>query len=235
MITYNDEILIWYTADMPNSSHDLLNQRALHWAATVLHTDFEPSKEYGRDENHIHRLTWDGGSVILKIGKSLQPEADRLQWLKGRIPAPLLLGFMKDEEADFLLMSTIVGVNACTLSTLLDTDTVVAKLAEVIRTLHTADTSGCPFGEQLPGNVLTHGDACLPNFMFLEDGTFSGYIDLGDLAVAPKEVDLSATAWSLQYNFGLGFGLAFLEEYGIDKPDDRLVADLVAMYEENRL
>lgn len=208
-----------------------IDEMAFSWAKTTLGTDFEVSKEYGREDNSIHRLRWENGSAFLKVGPNLKPEAERLQWLTGKFPAPSVIGFTTIDTSDLLLMSEVPGINTCTLSTTIGAEAVTTKLAEALLQLHNIDSADCPFGKTGTGNVLTHGDACLPNFMFYEDGKLSGYIDLGECAAAPKEVDLAATVWSLQYNFGPGYGIPFLEKYGIRHPDEQLVHNLYEQYE----
>ncbi len=53
--------------------------------------------------------------------------------------------------------------------------------------------------------VLSHGDFCLPN-IFLNNGSVSGFIDLGDAGIADKWKDISLCYRSLKNNFGGIFG-----------------------------
>lgn len=53
--------------------------------------------------------------------------------------------------------------------------------------------------------VLSHGDFCLPN-IFLNNGSVSGFIDLGDAGVADKWRDISLCYRSLKHNFDGSFG-----------------------------
>jgi aminoglycoside 3'-phosphotransferase-2 len=62
--------------------------------------------------------------------------------------------------------------------------------------------------------VLTHGDACLPNVLVLDD-RLSGFVDLGSAGLGDPYRDLAQTLWSLEYNYGPGWEEEFLEAYGM--------------------
>lgn len=69
--------------------------------------------------------------------------------------------------------------------------------------------------------VVCHGDYCFPNVL-LEDGEVTGYLDLGELAVADRWLDVAIGMWSTTWNVGPGYEQLFLEHYGADADDDRL-------------
>ncbi len=71
--------------------------------------------------------------------------------------------------------------------------------------------------------VVAHGDFCMPNLL-MKEGAVSGFIDLGDVAIADPYVDLVAMKFSLRLNgFGGGWFAEFVRDYGISELDvDRL-------------
>jgi aminoglycoside 3'-phosphotransferase-2 len=91
-------------------------------------------------------------------------------------------------------------------------ETRVGKSAEA---LFAELESGRPGREDL---VVTHGDACLPNFIALEDGN-SGYIDCGRLGVADRYQDIALACRSIDYNFGEALVQPFLDRYGMPATD----------------
>lgn len=71
--------------------------------------------------------------------------------------------------------------------------------------------------------VVTHGDACLPNFVASGDA-FAGYIDCGRLGVADRYQDIALSCRSIAANFGEAFVELFCQNYGIVSLDaDKLL------------
>ncbi|WP_454850018.1 APH(3')-II family aminoglycoside O-phosphotransferase [Rhizobium binxianense] len=66
--------------------------------------------------------------------------------------------------------------------------------------------------------VVTHGDACLPNFVASGDG-FSGYIDCSRLGVADRHQDIALACRSIRSNFGDALVQPFLSAYGMTAAD----------------
>ncbi|MDP3770607.1 MAG: phosphotransferase [bacterium] len=206
-------------------------QKFISWAENQLNDKATITKEEYGDQSKVFRFHTPLRSYFLKIGTGLEKERERLEWLDGKLPVPKVVGFTKIDDKDALLLSAIEGKNLATLSKEWPAERVVDKLVKALRQFHAVNAKNCPFGTFEPNNVLVHGDACLPNFIF-QDDNFSGYIDLGDMMVANPEVDFSAAIWSLQYNLGLGYGRMFLEKYGVKNVTDELVEKLRLRYED---
>jgi len=168
---------------------------------------------------------------FLKLARNLGSERDRLEWIDGRISAPCVIGFRPGSERDALLTSAVDGANLASLCKVWPREQTAERLADALRVLHAVPAADCPFADSSPCGVLLHGDACLPNVMFHDNGDLSGFVDLGEMRVGDAEVDLSAAVWSLQFNLGPGIGLSFLRQYGVSGADDRKVERLCHLYE----
>ena len=160
----------------------------------------------------------------------LAPECERLQWLQGRLPVPEVVAFESLNGNDALVTTAVAGMDLADLKSQRPAGAIVEMLAAALREFHAADTTGCPFKAQIPGAVLVHGDACLPNILCHNGGALSGFVDLGGMGVGDVEVDLSAAVWSLQYNLGPGHGREFLSAYGLPDATDKDAGRLARMY-----
>lgn len=209
------------------------NQIYIDWANKQLGAIDEAKRESHGDQSAVFKLRAANKNYFLKIGSGLEKERERLEWLDGKLPVPRVIGFASMSGKDALLLSALEGVNLAVLKKEWPVEKVIDALVDALQRFHAVDISDCPFGtlESNTGQVLVHGDACLPNFIF-QDGELSGYVDIGDMSIGSVDRDLSAAVWSLQYNLGAGYGARFLEKYGIQNVTEELVETLRLRYED---
>ncbi|GIJ00546.1 kanamycin kinase [Sediminihabitans luteus] len=74
-----------------------------------------------------------------------------------------------------------------------------------------------------PDLVVCHGDACAPNTLLHDDGSWAAHVDLGALGVADRWADLAVAAWSTEWNYGPGYEHLVYDAYGI-APDPAKIA-----------
>ena len=70
--------------------------------------------------------------------------------------------------------------------------------------------------------VVCHGDYCFPNILLDDAGAVTGYVDLGELAIADRWWDVTLGAWSTTWNVGPGYEDLFYDSYGIEPDADRI-------------
>lgn len=185
---------------------------------------------------------------------SIADEVARLQWLEGRAHVPRVLESGLGIGCDWMLTSALPGRNAIDPGLVAEPEALALALGAGLRRFHEIPTDDCPFDvtndrvlawarsrlspEEVaelvvlkPQNedlVVTHGDACLPNFL-LEDGRVTGYVDVGAMGVADRWRDIAVCLWSLGRNLGRGWDEAFLSAYGVE-PDERKLAFYQGLY-----
>jgi aminoglycoside phosphotransferase len=177
----------------------------------------------------VWRLDGESGAVFVKRAAELSGERDRIAWLTGRWPVPELVGLFHAAGDDWLMTREIKGVPMYHASVVWKPRRVARELGLILRELHAADTTGCPFGAAKPGNVLIHGDYCLPNVL-VSEGKLSGLVDLGRSGLGDPRDDVCAGLWTLQYNYGKGFARDFLDAYGSLPVNDQEIERLRRRY-----
>ena len=177
----------------------------------------------------VWRLVGESGAVYVKRAAELRRERDRIAWLAGRLPVPEGVGFVHAYGDDWLLTRELPGVPLYHASLDWEPRRIARRFAEILREIHSIDASSCPFGEQGPGNVLIHGDYCLPNVL-VEEGRLVGLVDVGRAGLGDPRDDLAAGLWTLHYNFGHGFGPEFLDAYGAQAMSDKEIERLRRRY-----
>jgi len=204
---------------------------ALAWAREMISEPLRSSEvAYADEDRTTLRLVSRLGTIAyLKVAPDMGGERDRLAWAAGKLPVAEVLGFHPGDGVDWLLMSGLSGEPLSNPEHTAQPERLVNRLADALHRVHALDPHGCPFGDLSHGDVVIHGDACLPNFLATDDG-LAGYIDLGGLRRASVEIDLAAAVWSLQYNLGPGWGAPFLAAYGWPN-DEETVEALRQSYE----
>jgi len=179
-----------------------------------------------------YRLDRDGSVVAyLKVGAGdLAGERDRLLWLRERIAVRQVLGFTAGAGEAWLLTSPLQGADLSRPEHTAHPRRLVRLLASALHRLHSLPPGECPFSGAGGGAVVVHGDACLPNVVF-DGSAFAGFLDVGELGVGTRELDIAAAVWSLDHNLGPGFGGEFLRRYGW--PDDEATVERLRLsYEQ---
>jgi kanamycin kinase len=81
----------------------------------------------------------------------------------------------------------------------------------------------------LRSDTLLHGDYCLPNII-LDDGRFSGFIDLDSAGVGDRHVDIFWALWSLAFNLKTDkYRDRFIDAYGRDRVDEGMLRVVAAV------
>ena len=188
----------------------------------------------GRSTASVFRLEGEGQPVLyLKVEAAgpfgeLADEAARLDWLKtAGLPCPEVIGRESHGGRNWRLPITscpfdhrrekrmAVAKARMQAGSVDETDFDETRLGKSAETLFAELESRRPGREDL---VVTHGDACLPNFIASEEG-FSGYIDCSRLGVADRYQDIALACRSIAYNFGEALVQPFLDRYGLPATD----------------
>jgi aminoglycoside phosphotransferase len=177
----------------------------------------------------VWRLSGPSGTVYVKRAADLAAERERLPWLAGRWPVPAVIGSFHEAGDDWLITREVPGVPLHHTPVGLAPVRVARRFGEILRRLHATDAAGCPFGVRKRGNVLVHGDYCLPNVL-VTDGELSGIVDVGGSGLGNPETDLAAGVWTLRYNYGEGFAADFLDAYGWPPMTDQAIEKLRRKY-----
>lgn len=167
----------------------------------------------------------------------LTAEARRLRWLAPHTPVPAVLGAGSDDAGEWLATGALPGTSAVDERWNADPGPAVEALGRALRRFHdSVPVDGCPFdwsvrervgraGDAGVGPapdvdllVVCHGDACAPNTLLGDDGSFVGHVDLGRCGVADRWADLAVGSMSLEWNYGPGWEVRYFAAYGID-PD----------------
>lgn len=179
--------------------------------------------------------------------QDLEAEAVRLAWASRWTPVPDVVGHGADETGQWLVTRAMPGRNAVDPVWVARPAQAARELGVALRALHDAlPVAECPFDWGVPARlaragvpaeaaaalvgpvppverlVVCHGDACAPNTLLADDGTWTGHLDLGALGVADLWADLAIIAWSTEWNYGPGFEDDVYAGYGIEPDPERI-------------
>ena len=187
-------------------------------------------------------------------GESLSAEADRLRWLAGRHPVPEVLDLIVRGDEELLVTAAIPARSAVDPHWASRPDEAIRAIAFGLRVLHALPVESCPFdwgvatriteatggGRQVPAALATppaidrlvvcHGDACAPNTLVRDDGSFAAHVDMGRLGVADRWADLAIATLSLGWNYRDSDEAVFWDAYGIE-PDAVRIAYYRALWD----
>lgn len=194
--------------------------------------------------NELGGLTFRIGARFVKwsprsAGIDLAREHVRLLWLDGRHPAPEVVDWGEDEDAQWLVTAALPGDLAVGDTWRARRPEAIRAIADGLRAIHAVPVETFPadwadevwvgrtpesLGARPPIEqiVLVHGDACAPNTLISDAGAWVGNVDFGDLGLGDRWADLAVASLSLDWNFGDGHQEEFFEAYGIERDDERV-------------
>ena len=194
--------------------------------------------------NELGGLTFRIGETFVKwnprsTGIDLERERLRLEWISGRHPAPRVIDFGADAEAQWLVTAAVPGDSAVGDAWRARRSEAIRAIADGLRAIHAVPIDDVPvawtseswvgrapasLGPRPPidGPVLVHGDACAPNTLISSLGRWTGNVDFGDLAVGDRWADLAVASMSLDWNFGKGHQDELFDAYGITPDPERI-------------
>lgn len=194
--------------------------------------------------NELGGLTFRVGDRFVKWnprsnGIDLARERVRLEWLAGRHPAPRVISFGGDDEAQWLATQALPGANAIGESWRRDPAPAIRAIAAGLRALHALPVDDMPaawtaesWAGRMPAAlgprppiadpVVVHGDACAPNTLVSPAGEWTGNVDFGALAVGDRWADLAVASMSLDWNYGPGHQDEFFDAYGVAPDAERI-------------
>jgi kanamycin kinase len=194
--------------------------------------------------NELGGLTFAVGDQYIKWnprgnGIDLRRERDRLRWLAGKHPAPRVVDYGADDEAEWLATTALPGGCAVGDKWRARRPEAIEAIAAGLRVMHSVPIDDFPsrwadevwvgrtpeaLGPRPPLDdpVLVHGDACAPNTLINDAGEWVGNVDFGDLGVGDRWADLAIASLSLDWNFGEGHQDEFFAAYGVDPDAERI-------------
>ncbi|MDM7831911.1 aminoglycoside 3'-phosphotransferase [Cellulomonas edaphi] len=198
--------------------------------------------------NELGGLTFSSGDRFVKwapagSGLDLEAERARLEWAARWTTVPELLGHGRDDDGSWLVTRALAGRNAVDPYWAARPAQAARLIGAALRDLHDAlPVEGCPFDWSVAERtaragidparvglappvgrlVVCHGDACAPNTLLSDDGSWTGHVDLGRLGVGDLWGDLAIAAWSTEWNYGPGYDADVYAGYGVEPDQGRI-------------
>jgi aminoglycoside phosphotransferase len=104
----------------------------------------------GESRSDVYRLDWPGRVSFLKVSPvspvaELFAERERLDWLRGRLPVPQVLGYAAEDDREYLLLTAIPGIDTSSTELGMKNLDVVRLLAQGLHMIHDVPIRDCPF------------------------------------------------------------------------------------------
>lgn len=183
----------------------------------------------------------------LNAESSMLDEARRMTWAGRFTPVPHVLDVGSDEESEWLITRALPGRSAVDPRWVAHPRSAVRAVGEGLRALHDAlPVAECPFDWSVPARianaeargievpdelrtpppvdllVVCHADACCPNTLVSDDGTWLAHVDLGLLGVGDRWGDIAVAVMSTEWDFGAGWDDELIAAYGVEPDHERL-------------
>ena len=158
---------------------------------------------------------------VLKVSEKadgLKREMERTDFLAAHgIPGCRSICFAEEGGMTYYLRTCLNGISLIDRRYLSDPELLAEKCAEAVRILKSLDEADCPFcSPDSTGSDFVHGDLCLPNIYFNEEGEFIGFIDLDACGRGDRWHDYAWLIWSWRYNLKTTvYDYILLEKLGI--------------------
>lgn len=119
----------------------------------------------GESRSDVYRLDGSGRVAYLKASPvspvaELLAERERLDWLRGRLPVPQVLGYAAEGGLEFLLLSEIPGIDTSSSALDMEGQDQARLLARGLRMVHDVPIRDCPFDMTL-GQILPRASSNL--------------------------------------------------------------------------
>lgn len=167
----------------------------------------------------------------------LHREAVKLRWAAPYLTVPQVLGVGWDGPVEWLHTAGLAGRSAADPRWIARPREAVRAVATGLRAMHDGlPVEHCPFTWSVPSRladlpeaardgltdpppvdrlVVCHGDACAPNTLIGDDGTWCGHVDFGELGIADRWADLAVATLSLSWNYTGDWEDEFFAAYGV--------------------